>query len=372
MASPDQWGWEFVDPPESEFYCLVCRKILRDPNLTSCCGNHFCQACIEPLICTEKPCPGCGEAAFTAILDKSVRRKIFALDVRCPMWRRGCRWTGKLGTLAVHLDGEKGDCEYVDASKTFKSRSLKDNPEQHSRQMAEIQEILRGKDQQTQKELKKRDKQIAQLWKQKEVLEREIQQLSESFQEKYKQFQASLDQMSQELSKKPKGQVEGTQEQDKQMAQIWEHITQLETTFAEKTRENDMLKRRVGSLEMGGVQRLDPPTVDEVLDDFADFKRYNGDYKKSFSMQQGRTMQISMTPDKIVSVHVHFTDSYRPSDEKTRITVQITDPTGREPPCSKTKYGYSVKWSNFISMAEMEKYARNNMVHFSVCVKEAD
>ena len=519
-----------MDPPDSEFDCSICREVLHEPNLTSCCGNHLCQACIEPLICARRPCPKCGSEAFTTILDKSVRRKIFALDVRCPVWRRGCRWTGELGNLAVHLDGENGDCEYVDVKCTRKcgvrvqrrelpghleqfcpkrqymcdycpfkatyevvntqhlplcenfplpcpnecgvgvvkrcqfeqhqnecplevidcdfsfagcasrmkrkdkevhmeestqnhlmmvvtftaklsqenqqqlvevqekfqsrkdvrqealiqelSRSLKDVQVHHSRQMAEIQEILKRKEQQTQKELEKRDEQIAQLQQQKEMLEREIQQLSKSFQEKNKQFQASLDQMSQELSKNFKDPVQGTREQGKQIAQIREHITQLETTFAEKTRENDVLKQRLGSLEIGGVRRLEPPTVDEVLDNFTRFKQGRVRREFIFSTQRGREMKITMTAQadgykksKTVTVHVDvcFTHrSYDPSDEKTRVTVQLTDPTGREPPCSKTKYGAYITWSNFIPIVEMEKYVRNNMVHFSVSVKEAD
>ena len=198
------------------------------------------------------------------------------------------------------------------------SRSLKDVQVHHSRQMAEIQEILKRKEQQTQKELEKRDEQIAQLQQQKEMLEREIQQLSKSFQEKNKQFQASLDQMSQELSKNFKDPVQGTREQGKQIAQIREHITQLETTFAEKTRENDVLKQRLGSLEIGGVRRLEPPTVDEVLDNFTRFKQGRVRREFIFSTQRGREMKITMTAQadgykksKTVTVHVDVCFTHR-------------------------------------------------------------
>ena len=38
---------KFVDLPNDKFNCLICLRVLQDPYLTACCGNHFCEACIE-------------------------------------------------------------------------------------------------------------------------------------------------------------------------------------------------------------------------------------------------------------------------------------------------------------------------------------
>ena len=43
-----------------------------------------------------------------------------------------------------------------------------------------------------------------------------------------------------------------------------ECITRLATAVAEKTRENDVLRRRVGGLEIRGIKRLDPPAFEGI------------------------------------------------------------------------------------------------------------
>ena len=109
----DDYEWDFIEPPAADFDCEECHNVLREPFLTTCCGRHFCQACIDPVIKEGKRCPLCGEEELTAFLDKKTRRKIFSLDVRCPMWQRGCKWVGELRDRSDHL-GEK--CQFVDVS----------------------------------------------------------------------------------------------------------------------------------------------------------------------------------------------------------------------------------------------------------------
>ena len=120
MAASEQgnadYEWEFIEPPASELDCEMCHNVLQEPFLTACCGSHFCQACIDPVVKEGKPCPSCDEGEFMVILDKKTRRKIFSLDVRCPMWRRGCKWVGELGGRSDHLDEKNGDCQFVDVS----------------------------------------------------------------------------------------------------------------------------------------------------------------------------------------------------------------------------------------------------------------
>ena len=104
---------EFIDPVSDDFICKVCNCVAREPNLTVCCGQHYCQSCITKIV---EPCPNpeCGEATFNTVLDKNYHRKILALRVHCTMKDRGCQWTGKVEQLDDHLDVNSGDCQYVD------------------------------------------------------------------------------------------------------------------------------------------------------------------------------------------------------------------------------------------------------------------
>ena len=104
----------FADSSYGEFICDLCSYVTRDPTLTSCCGEHFCEACIATVLTEKKPCPYCGVAEFTVLLDKNYQRKVLALRVHCTMKDCGCQWTGKLEQLDTHLNVETGDCEYVD------------------------------------------------------------------------------------------------------------------------------------------------------------------------------------------------------------------------------------------------------------------
>ena len=109
---------EFIDPVSDDFICKVCNCVAREPNLTSCCGQHCCQSCIVKIVEDGKPCPNpeCGEATctFNAVLNKNCKRKILALRVHCTMKDRGCQWMGKVEQLDTHMDVNTGDCQYVD------------------------------------------------------------------------------------------------------------------------------------------------------------------------------------------------------------------------------------------------------------------
>ena len=114
VASGDVGGFEcsFIGDVE-DFECPLCLHVTRDPNLTSCCGQHFCQSCISRIITDRKPCPFCKESRFTVFLDKKQKRRVLDLKVKCSECSRGCSWTGPLGDLDNH--GSK-DCEFKDIS----------------------------------------------------------------------------------------------------------------------------------------------------------------------------------------------------------------------------------------------------------------
>ena len=109
----DQYGYgcSFVMEPDSRSYeCAVCLMIFREPNLTSCCGNHFCRACIEPIIEAGNPCPLCKESSFSTMRNKGLERELKQEKVWCSYKERGCQWSGELGKLDEHTNS---DCPYV-------------------------------------------------------------------------------------------------------------------------------------------------------------------------------------------------------------------------------------------------------------------
>ena len=97
---------EFVErPKELETDCPICLLVLRDPFQASCCGNSICQSCINRVQADKKSCPTCNEADFSVFADKrSVRRSLYAFQVRCTHQKSGCEWIGELGGLERHLN----------------------------------------------------------------------------------------------------------------------------------------------------------------------------------------------------------------------------------------------------------------------------
>ncbi len=104
----------FLCPVPEEFKCGLCKQVAREPNLTNCCGEHFCKPCITRAVEHKEPCPSCKEIDVTFMVNKRDQRRILALEVRCAMKDRGCEWTGTLDQLDAHLDVNSDKCQYVD------------------------------------------------------------------------------------------------------------------------------------------------------------------------------------------------------------------------------------------------------------------
>ena len=120
MASSNAGGYEheFLEPSAklNEFECPLCLFVTREPHLTDCCGQHFCQACINRIITDRKPCPFCKANSYVVIFDKKQKRRVLELNVECTMKECGCDWSGELGKLDTHVDTRKGNCQFVDVN----------------------------------------------------------------------------------------------------------------------------------------------------------------------------------------------------------------------------------------------------------------
>lgn len=113
-TAPGGYDFEFVDTPPEDLHCSVCLFVLRDPQLTSCCGHHFCKGCISRVITRGKSCPLCQAEEFTVMLDKNFQRKIYELKIKCVKSAEGCEWVGEVKNLESHTDVGNGDCGYVE------------------------------------------------------------------------------------------------------------------------------------------------------------------------------------------------------------------------------------------------------------------
>ena len=104
---------KFVTQPSQDFICPVCLSILQEPFLTTCCGGHFCEACIQKVKKQLKECPLCKKSPLKAVIDKYFKRQVEQLMVYCP--QKECKWTGEFGKVSKHLatDQLAGDCQYV-------------------------------------------------------------------------------------------------------------------------------------------------------------------------------------------------------------------------------------------------------------------
>lgn len=131
-ASRARFDVRFVEKPPDDCRCPICLSVMSDPHLTSCCGRHYCQACIARIQAMNQPCPICKNEAFTTLFDRQLRNRISVLRVYCPMESKGCGWCGKYEDLELHLSVGKveGDCKYISVEcpfgceKSFPRRNL--------------------------------------------------------------------------------------------------------------------------------------------------------------------------------------------------------------------------------------------------------
>ena len=109
---------DFVETVPDRYVCsTVCTKVLRDPHLTSCCGQHFCETCLNYWFekHRQKSCPHCRAkgSGFNHFLDKKLKREISELKIWCSNKDKGCKWRDELQNLEKHIKSDDG-CSYVE------------------------------------------------------------------------------------------------------------------------------------------------------------------------------------------------------------------------------------------------------------------
>ena len=131
---PDQaqyggYDFTFTKPIPEKLHCNICTKVLRDPHLTVCCGQHFCESCLKHWFKKQKTtCPHCREENFNHFLNKALKREIDDLEIYCTKQGLGCQWVGELRALQPHIDSAKG-CGYVEVQCSNKCGAKKKRKE---------------------------------------------------------------------------------------------------------------------------------------------------------------------------------------------------------------------------------------------------
>ena len=107
---PGGYRYEFVVDPPDYVRCMICRLPSRDPFLTDCCGQLFCNPCLQEKIksmpqgitgCPDTKCPN--PRAFAMFRNKQVERAVKELRVFCTNKSKGCTWQDKITEINVHL-----------------------------------------------------------------------------------------------------------------------------------------------------------------------------------------------------------------------------------------------------------------------------
>ena len=116
MSDFDPDEFDFVENISEELHSSICLSVLCNLTLTSCCGNHFCQGCIERIQSNGKPCPLCHSQDYATMLDKPVMRRVKQLKVQFPNKDQGCMWIGELGETWERIDCT---CDFVEVTCSF-------------------------------------------------------------------------------------------------------------------------------------------------------------------------------------------------------------------------------------------------------------
>ncbi|RPD63964.1 hypothetical protein L227DRAFT_608489 [Lentinus tigrinus ALCF2SS1-6] len=106
-------SYNYVDAPNVNLTCCICRSPFVEPCTTRTCCHTFCYECIAQAIATNRQCPiDRTPLALHDLLpaDPVIRNLVDELIVNCPQEDLGCSYTCQRLLLPIHL-GES--CQFV-------------------------------------------------------------------------------------------------------------------------------------------------------------------------------------------------------------------------------------------------------------------
>ena len=102
----------FVESTPEYIKCQVCKNVLRDPQLTECCGRNVCHPCIKETIRSDGPCPlaECRRPHVKVSFNRKCKNDIDERRIYCSSKNSGCQWVNNLEKLERHLI----ECAFVE------------------------------------------------------------------------------------------------------------------------------------------------------------------------------------------------------------------------------------------------------------------
>lgn len=95
----------------------------------TCCGQGYCQPCLDNLITQEKNCLHCHASSYESFDNEALRKELKRLEVHCTNQKEGCEWTGTLKKLPQHLNPNeadaKGGCKWANGKCPFCFKSIR-------------------------------------------------------------------------------------------------------------------------------------------------------------------------------------------------------------------------------------------------------
>ena len=102
----------FVENPPELFLCEICKLVLRNPQITQCCGKNACRSCIAKEAENGEACPisACQKQCVKITPNKDLDYEILISRVYCTSKENDCQWMGTLESLDKHLE----ECPFLE------------------------------------------------------------------------------------------------------------------------------------------------------------------------------------------------------------------------------------------------------------------
>ncbi|KAI0645351.1 hypothetical protein C8Q79DRAFT_688850 [Trametes meyenii] len=127
-------SYTYLDTPNANLVCCICRSPFVEPCTTRTCYHTFCYECISQAITVNRHCPIDRTPLSLhdlAPADPVIRNLVDELVVKCPQERLGCTYNCQRLLLSVHL---RDSCQYTQVNCQRQGcvrRFLKKDAEEH-------------------------------------------------------------------------------------------------------------------------------------------------------------------------------------------------------------------------------------------------